>query len=67
MNRLSHDNLIPKFRHDLLGQRETGIITQRGGHPLNLIRGFHGTLSGQIVPGNNHYHGTMGKNRLPEV
>ena len=36
-------------------------------HPLYLVRFFHGTLSGKSVPGNNHDHGTMGKQRLPEV
>ena len=64
---LSHDNQIPEVRHTFLWQKETGIFTQRGGPPLNLVRGFHGTLSGQSVPLNNHDRGTMGKKRLTAV
>ena len=44
-NHLSHDNIIPEFRHTFLWRRETGIFTQRGGHPLHLFRVCHGTLS----------------------
>ena len=64
---LTNDNKVTKGRHTLLWWRETGIITQRGGHPLHTVRVCHGTLSGQSVTVNNHDHGTMGKQRLPAV
>ena len=64
---LSYDNQIPEVRHIFLWQREIGIFTQRGGHPLHLVRVCHGTLSVQILPWNNHDYGTMVKKRLPEV
>ena len=66
-NHLSHDNQIHEVRHTFLWRRETGVFTKRGGHPLHLVRVFHGTLSGQIVPVNNHDHGKMDKQCLPEV
>ena len=66
-NHLSHDNQITEFRHTLLWQRETGVLTQRGGHPLHSVRVCHGTLSGQILTGSNHDHGTMGKQCPPAV
>ena len=66
-NHLSHDNQIPEVRHTFLWLRDNGILTQKSGNPLHLVRVCHGTLSGQSVPVNNHDHGTMGKQRLPEV
>ena len=66
-NNLWHDNQITEIGHTFLWRKETGILTQRGGKPLNLVRIFHGTLSGQSVPGNNHDHGMMGKQVLPAV
>ena len=58
-NHLSNDNQITEVRHTFIWWRETGILTQRGGHPLHLVR--------VCQPGNNHDHGTMGKQRLPAV
>ena len=66
-NNLSHDNQIPEVRHTLIWQKDTGILTRKGGHPLYLVRVCHGNLFGQSVPKNNHDHGTMGKQRLPAV
>ena len=66
-NHLSNGNQITEGRHNFLWQRKTGILTKRGGHPLHSLRFCHGTLSGQIVPVNNHDHGTMGKQRPPVV
>ena len=43
---LTNDNKFTKVRHTFLWRRETGILTQRGGHPLHTVRVRHGTLSG---------------------
>ena len=66
-NHLSNHNQITEGRHTFLWIRDTGILTQRGGHPLHLVRVCHRTLSVQSVPGNNYYHRTMGKQHLPVV
>ena len=49
-NQLSHDKQITEVGHTLLCRRETGILTQRVGHPLHSVRVFHGTLSGKVYP-----------------
>ena len=66
-NHLSNENQITEGRHTLIWQRETGILTQRGVYPLHSVRVCHVTISGQSVPGNNHDHGTMGKQCFPAV
>ena len=66
-NHLSYENQITEVMHTCLWQRETGILTQIGGHVLHPVRVFHETISGQILPRNNHDHGTMGKQHLPVV
>ena len=66
-NHLSDDNQIPEVGHTLICLGETGIFTQRDGHPLYSVRVFHGTLSGQSVTRNNHDHGNMFKQRIPVV
>ena len=64
---LSNDNQITEVRHTFLRRRDNGILTQRGGHPLHLVRVCHGIISVQSVPINNHGHATLGKQRLPVV
>ena len=64
---LSYDNQIPEVGHTFLWGRETGIFAQRGIHPLHLVRIFLGILLGQSVSRKNHYHRTMGKQRLPAL
>ena len=66
-NHPSNENQINNVRHSFLWLRETGVLTKIGGHPLHSVGVFHGTLSGQSVPGNNHDYGTMGKQRLPAL
>ena len=66
-NHLSHEKQITEVKHTFLCSIETRIRTQRSGQPLHLVRFCHGTLSGQSVPGNNHDHGKMVKQRLPAV
>ena len=63
-NQISYDNQIPEVRRTFLWLRETGIFTQRGRHPLYLVRVCHGNLSGQHLSRNNNDHGMMGKQRL---
>ena len=64
---LTNNNNFTKVRHTFLWRRQTGVLTQRSGHPLHTLRVRHGTLSDQIVPGNNHDRGKIGKQRLPAV
>ena len=66
-NYLSYNNQIPEVRQTFLWQKNTGIFTQTGGHPIHLVRVFHLTLSVQSVLGDNHDHRTMEKQRLPEL
>ena len=67
LNCFSNNNQIPEFSHTIRWQRETGIFTQRGRHPIPLVRVCLGTHYGQSVSRNNHDHGLMGKKRLSRL
>ena len=53
-NNISNENQIVDICNTLLRGRTPCILTQRGRHPLPLIRIFHGALPGMYISRNGN-------------